>query len=233
MFFVPQTKKYVDVIIPRGVDNMGEQQIFLVTSLNTIAPQGECFKQCSLVAVAINLIVQHIQDILNGDICKWQRGAINGRSLKRAISEQNDLHNGVSSSTGKRPLLEPSCRPHWGGEDGWMLPPLMLLLPSFSYWHKQAKTNIHDPTQQDFSGRASASSIFTVIFGAQHNCVDRCRYVTVFRNTVFHFQLPISNVTESGVALEAWITLYMLNVILTLALGSHIYVRLFLGILPI
>nr|XP_020476776.1 uridine-cytidine kinase 1 [Monopterus albus] len=84
--FCLPTKKYADVIIPRGVDNM----------------------------VAINLIVQHIQDILSGDICKWQRGSINGqgRSLKRAISEQGDLQNGVANPTGKRVLLEPSSRPH-------------------------------------------------------------------------------------------------------------------------
>ncbi|XP_029920579.1 uridine-cytidine kinase 1 [Myripristis murdjan] len=84
--FCLPTKKYADVIIPRGVDNM----------------------------VAINLIVQHIQDILNGDICKWQRGSVSshGRSLKRAISEQADLQNGSSNPPGKRVLLEPSSRPH-------------------------------------------------------------------------------------------------------------------------
>ncbi|CAJ1070298.1 uridine-cytidine kinase 1 [Xyrichtys novacula] len=84
--FCLPTKKYVDVIIPRGVDNM----------------------------VAINLIVQHIQDILNGDICKWQRGSMNGhgRGFKRAISEQGDLQNGAANPPGKRVLLEPSCRPH-------------------------------------------------------------------------------------------------------------------------
>ncbi|XP_041098734.1 uridine-cytidine kinase 1 [Polyodon spathula] len=78
------TKKYADVIIPRGVDNM----------------------------VAINLIVQHIQDILNGDICKWQRGAVNGRGLKRALSEQGGVANGIPNPPGKRVLLEPSSRPH-------------------------------------------------------------------------------------------------------------------------
>ncbi|KAF7661281.1 hypothetical protein LDENG_00265880 [Lucifuga dentata] len=84
--FCLPTKKYADVIIPRGVDNM----------------------------VAINLIVQHIQDILNGDICKWQRGPINGhgRGLKRGISEQGDLQKGTSNPTGKRVLMEPSSRPH-------------------------------------------------------------------------------------------------------------------------
>nr|XP_057906228.1 uridine-cytidine kinase 1 isoform X1 [Doryrhamphus excisus] len=84
--FCLPTKKYADVIIPRGVDNM----------------------------VAINLIVQHIQDILNGDLCKWQRGSINaqGRSLKRSISEQCELQNGTAIPSGKRALLEPSSRPH-------------------------------------------------------------------------------------------------------------------------
>ncbi|XP_054614230.1 uridine-cytidine kinase 1 isoform X2 [Dunckerocampus dactyliophorus] len=84
--FCLPTKKYADVIIPRGVDNM----------------------------VAINLIVQHIQDILNGDLCKWQRGSMSsqGRSLKRAISEQCELQNGTANPSGKRVLLEPSSRPH-------------------------------------------------------------------------------------------------------------------------
>ncbi|XP_040819702.1 uridine-cytidine kinase 1 isoform X4 [Ochotona curzoniae] len=79
--FCLPTKKYADVIIPRGVDNM----------------------------VAINLIVQHIQDILNGDICKWHRGA-NGKSYKRAFSEAEE-HPGVLTS-GKRSHLESSSRPH-------------------------------------------------------------------------------------------------------------------------
>ncbi|XP_022622135.1 uridine-cytidine kinase 1-like isoform X2 [Seriola dumerili] len=84
--FCLPTKKYADVIIPRGVDNM----------------------------VAINLIVQHIQDILNGDICKWQRGSINGQGpgFKRAISEPGDLQSGATNPPGKRVLLEPSSRPH-------------------------------------------------------------------------------------------------------------------------
>ncbi|KAJ3605379.1 hypothetical protein NHX12_027426 [Muraenolepis orangiensis] len=86
--FCLPTKKYADVIIPRGVDNM----------------------------VAINLIVQHIQDILNGDLCKWQRvGSPNShtRGLKRAISEQADsMQNGTGNLMGKRVLLEPSSRPH-------------------------------------------------------------------------------------------------------------------------
>ncbi|XP_026960285.1 uridine-cytidine kinase 1 isoform X2 [Sagmatias obliquidens] len=76
------TKKYADVIIPRGVDNM----------------------------VAINLIVQHIQDILNGDICKWHRGGSNGRSYKRTFPEPGD-HPAVLTS-GKRSHLESSSRPH-------------------------------------------------------------------------------------------------------------------------
>ncbi|XP_012663748.2 uridine-cytidine kinase 1 isoform X2 [Otolemur garnettii] len=80
--FCLPTKKYADVIIPRGVDNM----------------------------VAINLIVQHIQDILNGDICKWHRGGSNGRSYKRTFSEPGD-HSGMLTS-GKRSHLESSSRPH-------------------------------------------------------------------------------------------------------------------------
>ncbi|KAJ4926137.1 hypothetical protein JOQ06_008320 [Pogonophryne albipinna] len=84
--FCLPTKKYADVIIPRGVDNM----------------------------VAINLIVQHIQDILSGELCKWQRASASGHTqgFKRAISEPGDLQNGAPNSAGKRVLLEPSCRPH-------------------------------------------------------------------------------------------------------------------------
>lgn len=52
--FCLPTKKYADVIIPRGADNL----------------------------VAINLIVQHIQDILNGGI-KRQNGCMNGHSTPR------------------------------------------------------------------------------------------------------------------------------------------------------
>ncbi|RLW00421.1 hypothetical protein DV515_00008798 [Chloebia gouldiae] len=82
--FCLPTKKYADVIIPRGVDNM----------------------------VAINLIVQHIQDILNGDICKWQRGALNGhgRTYKRPFPEQAE--GGAVLAAGKRSHLESSSRPH-------------------------------------------------------------------------------------------------------------------------
>lgn len=61
-------------------------------------------------AVAINLIVQHIQDILNGDICKWHRGGSNGRSYKRTFPEPGD-HPAVLTS-GKRSHLESSSRPH-------------------------------------------------------------------------------------------------------------------------
>uniref|UniRef100_A0A8D3C9C4 uridine/cytidine kinase n=1 Tax=Scophthalmus maximus TaxID=52904 RepID=A0A8D3C9C4_SCOMX len=49
------TKKYADVIIPRGADNL----------------------------VAINLIVQHIQDILNGGLSKRHNGCLNGHSTPR------------------------------------------------------------------------------------------------------------------------------------------------------
>ncbi|EMP34665.1 Uridine-cytidine kinase 1 [Chelonia mydas] len=82
--FCLPTKKYADVIIPRGVDNM----------------------------VAINLIVQHIQDILNGDICKWQRGAMNGhgRTYKRSFPEQAEGSTMLTAS--KRSHLESSSRPH-------------------------------------------------------------------------------------------------------------------------
>ncbi|XP_021564322.1 uridine-cytidine kinase 1 isoform X2 [Carlito syrichta] len=80
--FCLPTKKYADVIIPRGVDNM----------------------------VAINLIVQHIQDILNGDICRWHRAGPNGRSCKRTFSEPGDCPGVLAS--GKRSHLESSSRPH-------------------------------------------------------------------------------------------------------------------------
>ncbi|XP_015675490.1 uridine-cytidine kinase 1 isoform X2 [Protobothrops mucrosquamatus] len=83
--FCLPTKKYADVIIPRGVDNM----------------------------VAINLIVQHIQDILSGDLCKWNRGgAMNGhgRSSKRPFPEQADSLPLLAP--GKRSHLESSSRPH-------------------------------------------------------------------------------------------------------------------------
>ncbi|CAL8278611.1 unnamed protein product [Merluccius merluccius] len=84
--FCLPTKKYADVIIPRGVDNM----------------------------VAMDVIVQHIQDILTGDLCKWQRGSPNShtRGLKRAISEQAEMQTGMANPLGKRALQEPSSRPH-------------------------------------------------------------------------------------------------------------------------
>lgn len=63
-----------------------------------------------LTAVAINLIVQHIQDILNGDLCKRHRGGPNGRNYKRTFPEPGD-HPGVLA-TGKRSHLESSSRPH-------------------------------------------------------------------------------------------------------------------------
>ncbi|XP_014302447.1 uridine-cytidine kinase 2, partial [Myotis lucifugus] len=66
--FCLPTKKYADVIIPRGVDNL----------------------------VAINLIVQHIQDILNGGPSKRQtNGYLNGCTPAR-----------------KRQASESSSRPH-------------------------------------------------------------------------------------------------------------------------
>ncbi|XP_059840757.1 uridine-cytidine kinase 2-A isoform X4 [Hypanus sabinus] len=58
-----KTKKYADVIIPRGAENL----------------------------VAINLIVQHIQDLLNGGLSKRQNGCLNGYSppCKRDSSDSN------------------------------------------------------------------------------------------------------------------------------------------------
>uniref|UniRef100_A0A3Q2YP76 Uridine-cytidine kinase n=2 Tax=Hippocampus comes TaxID=109280 RepID=A0A3Q2YP76_HIPCM len=53
--FCLPTKKYADVIIPRGADNL----------------------------VAINLIVQHIQDILNGGPSKRHNSCTNGHSTPR------------------------------------------------------------------------------------------------------------------------------------------------------
>ncbi|KAI3369104.1 hypothetical protein L3Q82_026070 [Scortum barcoo] len=65
--FCLPTKKYADVIIPRGADNL----------------------------VAINLIVQHIQDILNGGLTKRLNGWFNGYG-----------------TTKKQPNMESSSRPH-------------------------------------------------------------------------------------------------------------------------
>ncbi|XP_023137459.1 uridine-cytidine kinase 2-A isoform X1 [Amphiprion ocellaris] len=63
--FCLPTKKYADVIIPRGVDNI----------------------------VAINLIVQHIQDILNGGLTKRLNGCFGGLAKTQ-------------------PNMESSSRPH-------------------------------------------------------------------------------------------------------------------------
>uniref|UniRef100_A0A8D3CKT3 Uridine-cytidine kinase n=1 Tax=Scophthalmus maximus TaxID=52904 RepID=A0A8D3CKT3_SCOMX len=65
--FCLPTKKYADVIIPRGADNI----------------------------VAINLIVQHIQDILNGGLTKRLSGWFNG-----------------FGATKNQPNMESSSRPH-------------------------------------------------------------------------------------------------------------------------
>ncbi|KAF3691326.1 Uridine-cytidine kinase 2-A [Channa argus] len=65
--FCLPTKKYADVIIPRGADNV----------------------------VAINLIVQHIQDILNGGLTKRVNGWFNSYG-----------------TTKKQPNTESSSRPH-------------------------------------------------------------------------------------------------------------------------
>ncbi|XP_075038785.1 uridine-cytidine kinase 2 isoform X1 [Mixophyes fleayi] len=67
--FCLPTKKYADVIIPRGADNL----------------------------VAINLIVQHIQDILNGGLTKRQG---------------NSYTNGYSSHRSRHPSESSSSRPH-------------------------------------------------------------------------------------------------------------------------
>ncbi|KAM8873898.1 uridine-cytidine kinase 2-A isoform 1-T1 [Spinachia spinachia] len=71
-FFIAaiQTKKYADVIIPRGVDNL----------------------------VAINLIVQHIQDILNGGLTKRLNGWVNVYA--------------TTTTTKQQPNMESSSRPH-------------------------------------------------------------------------------------------------------------------------
>nr|XP_034491970.1 uridine-cytidine kinase 1 isoform X4 [Marmota flaviventris] len=101
--FCLPTKKYADVIIPRGVDNMA-------VLCRPMAQQGGQLSTHCLSAVAINLIVQHIQDILNGDLCKRHRGGANGRSYKRTFSEPGD-HPRVLAS-GRRSHLESSSRPH-------------------------------------------------------------------------------------------------------------------------
>ncbi|XP_059420055.1 uridine-cytidine kinase 2-B-like [Carassius carassius] len=64
--FCLPTKKYADVIIPRGADNL----------------------------VAINLIVQHIQDILNGGVAKRQNGFqdVHGTPSPRRPSESSRPH---------------------------------------------------------------------------------------------------------------------------------------------
>uniref|UniRef100_A0A803JJD2 uridine/cytidine kinase n=1 Tax=Xenopus tropicalis TaxID=8364 RepID=A0A803JJD2_XENTR len=67
--FCLPTKKYADVIIPRGADNV----------------------------VAINLIVQHIQDILNGGLTKRQT---------------NGYTNGFTSPRTRHPSDSNSSRPH-------------------------------------------------------------------------------------------------------------------------
>ncbi|OWK10412.1 UCK1 [Cervus elaphus hippelaphus] len=110
--FCLPTKKYADVIIPRGVDNMGKEQACAAPT-----PQGHAAGTAQPVQVtetppevAINLIVQHIQDILNGDICKWHRTGANGRSHKRTFPEPGE-HPAVLAS-GKRSHLESSSRPH-------------------------------------------------------------------------------------------------------------------------
>ncbi|XP_034036742.1 uridine-cytidine kinase 2-A isoform X2 [Thalassophryne amazonica] len=64
--FCLPTKKYADVIIPRGADNL----------------------------VAINLIVQHIQDILSGGLTKWPSGCFNGcgTTKKQSVESSSQPH---------------------------------------------------------------------------------------------------------------------------------------------
>ncbi|XP_071622233.1 uridine-cytidine kinase 1 isoform X1 [Heliangelus exortis] len=105
--FCLPTKKYADVIIPRGVDNMGKRELGSLPDFS-----GETTFGVGKRTVAINLIVQHIQDILNRDICKWQRGAVNGhgRTYKRPFPEQTESSSVLAP--GKRSHLESSSRPH-------------------------------------------------------------------------------------------------------------------------
>lgn len=94
---------------------MGNQNLRGTTTYNCFLRAFLYFLSLCL-SVAINLIVQHIQDILNGDICKWQRGTANGhpleRTLKRGMDEARENMDGGGSNIAKRPLLEPSTRPH-------------------------------------------------------------------------------------------------------------------------
>lgn len=145
--------------------------------------------------MAINLIVQHIQDILNGDLCKWQRSAINGRALKRAISEQSDLHNGASNSSGKRVLLEPSCRPHWdgvgerAGPDCLSVLRLLLLICTWMRWQRQFTPlqhcffflkKIYNPTVQASSAATSSQ------FHSNYFCITNAHRLRFPNVTVFH-----------------------------------------------
>lgn len=60
IYFCPkQTKKYADVIIPRGADNKGGSR--LLSSL--LIRYASCF--VVFLAVAVELIVQHIQELIN------------------------------------------------------------------------------------------------------------------------------------------------------------------------
>lgn len=160
--------------------------------------------------MAINLIVQHIQDILNGDICKWQRSAINGRALKRAISEQSDLHNGASNSSGKRVLLEPSCRPHWdgagerAGADCTSVLRLLLLICTWMCWQCQFTPLQHcffllfsflkkENLQSHSTGTSAAKSSQ---FHSNYFCITNAHRfhfsnITVFHNVVFLCELWI------------------------------------------
>ncbi|XP_056586797.1 uridine-cytidine kinase 1 isoform X1 [Triplophysa dalaica] len=113
--FCLPTKKYADVIIPRGVDNMGKFETNDEIESRNKFLLYKAVLNFFLIPVAINLIVQHIQDILNGDICKWQKGSVNGhaygRSQKRGAAEHDEI-SVAGNLLPKRPLLEPSTRPH-------------------------------------------------------------------------------------------------------------------------
>uniref|UniRef100_UPI00398F048F uridine-cytidine kinase 1-B-like n=1 Tax=Pristiophorus japonicus TaxID=55135 RepID=UPI00398F048F len=78
------TKKYADVIIRGGADNIN----------------------------AINTIVQYIQDVLNVDICKWQQEPMNGHSRQQKRSCPEELGTNSVNCSSKRVHLEPNCQPH-------------------------------------------------------------------------------------------------------------------------
>lgn len=78
--------KSLFIQLNRVKENKGQSLVLLY--LNSVKP--------STLAVAINLIVQHIQDILNGGPSKRHNGCTNGLSTPR-----------------QRQTSESSSRPHW------------------------------------------------------------------------------------------------------------------------